>query len=284
VQREHEQVDGRHREVDVDGDPAAQPAEVVAGGPPVLVVHDLEDDALAVREPEQSARPPARLLDDPDQHGLDPLGGDTDLVLPAVVALRQRPGAGEQLVEPLVRGREHGLVGVRRPHAVAPLDLVGVRAGLARQHAGVGAKPHHLVAEPAVLELVEERLGGRDERARLDRRLGVDRGGRLGRPEVRVDDPVDVAAELEAQPDVALGGGLGHGGQPTAFPRAAPGVGARAAGGLGRARLLTIPFTAVCGTSAAAPSIAAPTPSLHSRLPAGPTDEGGLPWHRRRAA
>ena len=129
--------------------------------------------------------------------------------MPALVALGQRPVAGEQLLELLVRGREDGFVGVGRPHAVAPLHLVGVRAGLACEHAGVGAQAGHLVAQPAVLELVEQRLGGGDERARVDRRLRVDGGRQLRRAVVGVDDPFDVAAELQAQPDVALRGGSG---------------------------------------------------------------------------
>ena len=73
-----------------------------------------------------------------------------------------------------MRGREDGFVGEGGPHAVAPLHLVGVRAGLARQHARVGAHTDDLVAQPAVLELVEQRLCGRDERPRVDRRLRVD--------------------------------------------------------------------------------------------------------------
>ena len=92
-------------------------------------------------------------------------------MLPVLVTLGQRPLAGKQLLEPLVRGREHGFVGEGRPHAVAALHLVGVRAGLACQHAGVGAEADHLVAQPAVLELAEQRLGGGDERPRVDQRL-----------------------------------------------------------------------------------------------------------------
>ncbi len=109
-----------------------------------------------------------------------------------------------------MRGCEDGFVGIGRPHAVAALDLVGVRAGLARQHAGVGAQTDHLVAQPAVLELVEQRLGGGDELSRVDRRLRVDGGRQLRRAVVGVDDPFDVPAELQPQPEVALRSGLGH--------------------------------------------------------------------------
>lgn len=103
-----------------------------------------------------------------------------------------------------MRGCEDGFVGVGRPHAVAPLHLVGVRAGLARQHAGVGAHANHLVAQPAVLELVEQRLCLGDECPRIYRRLRIDGGRQLWRAVVGVDDPLDVAAELQPQPEVTL--------------------------------------------------------------------------------
>ena len=140
VHREDEQLDRRHRQVDVDCDPAAEVAEVVAERQPGLVAHDLQVDALAGRQVDEAARPGARLLDHRRHRALDLLGGHADRVLPALVPLGQRPVAREQLLEPLVRGREDGLVGVGRPHAVAPLDLVGVRAGLAGQHARVRAQ------------------------------------------------------------------------------------------------------------------------------------------------
>jgi hypothetical protein len=76
-----------------------------------------------------------------------------------------------------VCGSEDGLVGEGRSHAVARFHLVRVRAGLARQDAGVGAQPGYLVTQPAVLELVEQRLCGGDERLRLHRLLCVG-GGR----------------------------------------------------------------------------------------------------------
>jgi hypothetical protein len=120
------------------------------------------------------------------------------------VALGQRAVAGEQLLELLMRLREDRLVGVGRPHAVAPLDLVRVRDGLAGEHAGVCAEPGDLVAQPAVLELVEQRVGVGDKRRRVDRRLGAGGGGKLGRPVVGVDDPVDMPADPQPQAEVAL--------------------------------------------------------------------------------
>ena len=109
-----------------------------------------------------------------------------------------------------MRGCEDGFVGVGRPHAVVALHLVGVRAGLACQRAGAGAHAHHLVAQPAVLELVEQGFCSCDECSRFDRRLRVDGGRQLRRAVVGVDDPFGVPAELQPQPEVALGSGLGH--------------------------------------------------------------------------
>ena len=103
-----------------------------------------------------------------------------------------------------MRGREDRFVGVGRPDAVAALDLVGVRRRLAGEHAGVRAQADHLVAQPAVVELVEQGLRVGDERPRLDGRRGLDRRRQLRRSEVGVDDPVDVPAELQPQPEVAL--------------------------------------------------------------------------------
>ena len=69
-----------------------------------------------------------------------------------------------------MRGSEDVLVGVRRTNAVASLHLVGIRAWIAGQHSRVGAQADHLIAEPAVVDVVEQGLGGRDELAWLDRR------------------------------------------------------------------------------------------------------------------
>ena len=207
VQGHPQQLQGRHREIDVDGDPAAKLAEVVAEGEPGLVTDDLQVDAFGVRQIEQAARPGACL----GQHGRhrfrDALGGDVDRPLPALLTFRERPIAWEQLSEPLVRGREDVLAGVSRPDAVAPLDLVGVGPRLAGQHACIGAQPGHLVAQPAVRELVEQRLRRADERSGLDERLRLDGCGELRRAEVRIDHPVGEPPELQPEPEVALRGG-----------------------------------------------------------------------------
>ena len=75
VDRELEQLEGRDRQVDVDGDPAAQVAEVVVERQPGLVAHDLQDDSFAVRQIDQVARPRARLRDHRRDRALDLLRG-----------------------------------------------------------------------------------------------------------------------------------------------------------------------------------------------------------------
>ena len=69
--------------------------------------------------------------------------------------------------------------------------------------------PTHLVAQPALARARRAATGRRRSAsaARLDRLGRVDRGGELRRPEVCVDQVVVVAAELQAEPQVALGDG-----------------------------------------------------------------------------
>jgi hypothetical protein len=174
--------DAGHGQVDVDGDPAAQAAEVPAKRKPRLVADDLEDDVLAVRQIGDAAGPRPCLLDHSRNRALDGAGGHTARLLPALVPLGERPVAWDQPFELLVGRREDCFVRVCRPDAVAALDRVRVRGGLARQHPRLRAQPDDLVAQPAVLELLEQRVGVADERARLRRRRRVDRRRELRSP------------------------------------------------------------------------------------------------------
>jgi hypothetical protein len=189
---------------------ALEAAAVLAERHPRLVVDDLERHALSLGEPDGVAGPRAGCLDDGRQRGLEAVDGHAALLLPALVPVGQSALAGEELLQLCVGRGEDVLVGERRPHAVAALDLVRVRGGIAGEGARVGAQARDLIAEPAVGDVVEQCLGVVDETARLDRLCGRDRRGQPGRPVVRVDDPVDVAAEPEAQQEVALGDGPGH--------------------------------------------------------------------------
>jgi len=93
-----------------------------------------------------------------------------------------------------------------RADAVAAFDLVGVGELLAGEDAGVRAKAEHLVSEPAVADICEQRLGVGRERGRVHERLGVGLLLQLERAVVRVDEPVDVPAEPQAEQEVALRG------------------------------------------------------------------------------
>ena len=124
-----------------------------------------------------------------------------------------------------MRRHEDGFVGVGRSRAVAALRLVGVRAPLVREHPGVRPEAHHLVTQPAVVELVEQCVRGGHELSWLSGLRGGDRLRELRRPEVRIDDAVDVLPELEPEPQVALRDGLVHACEPraSAGPLAAAG-------------------------------------------------------------
>ncbi len=106
VQGEAEQLDGGHRQVEVDGDAAARAAEVVAERKPGLVARDLQDDFFAVRQLDETTGSGARLGDDGRHRALDLLGRHDDRVLSALVTLGPRLVAWEQLGESLVRRRE----------------------------------------------------------------------------------------------------------------------------------------------------------------------------------
>ena len=80
-----------------------------------------------------------------------------------------------------------------------------LRDGLPRQHARIGPQPDRLVAQPAVLQLIKQRLHGGDKLAWLDRRRDRDPSSQLGRPEVGVNDPLNVPSDPKPEPQVPLG-------------------------------------------------------------------------------
>ncbi|MCB1004802.1 MAG: hypothetical protein KDB35_11530 [Acidimicrobiales bacterium] len=135
---------------------------------------------------------------------------------PRAVALGQRAGAGQDLVEGRVGGGEAVLGHAPGAHAVAGLDLVrvpdGVAAELGRgrdQTGALGPQP----PTPAGVQPVEvagavevghqaRRLG--DELAERDPGLGLHPPRQRRRSVVGVDEPVEVAPEAQAEQQVAL--------------------------------------------------------------------------------
>ena len=95
--------------------------------------------------------------------------------------------------------------------AVAALDLVGVLDLLAREPAGDGLGADELRPKPGAPALVEA-VQALEQRGCVAREvggvaqlLGLDPLFDLGRPVVGVDKPVDVAAEPQAELEVASG-------------------------------------------------------------------------------
>jgi hypothetical protein len=220
VDRQHEELVRRHRQVDVDRDPAAPIAEVVAGRPPRAVVHGFDDDLLAGREVDQTDGPRACLVNHPLEQLGDALRGHEGRALPPVIPLRRRPVAGEETIEVRVRLGEDRFVRVRRAHAVAALHLVRPRRRLAGEDTGVGPQAADLVAQPAALQLGEKLVRLGDERTEVGRPC-VDLRGELRRTEVRVDGLLDVATEREPEPDVAFRERRTHGRERTPCLQAA---------------------------------------------------------------
>src|SRR6185503_17336747 len=141
VDRKGQELDRRAGQLAVDRDRAPQVAAVLAEREPRLVVDDLDGDILTLGKLDESPRLPARLLDDRLDRALDGVARHAHRLLPGPMSLSDGTGSGKQPVELVVRGREDRLVGAARPHAVALLDLVGVRGPLAREHARVRPQP-----------------------------------------------------------------------------------------------------------------------------------------------
>ena len=199
-----QQVDGRALQVDVDADRGTQAAGVLVEGHPGLAPHVLHVEALAVRQPEQPPGLAAGLLD----HGVDQRG---DAVTPGPASPAPSPGsarewalARKQLLELVVRRVQGRLVGAGGFDAEAGGDLVAVAPALAGDHPRAGAKAGDLVAEPPVVELVEQSVTLGHQLGRRGRLLAVDASGQVGRPVVGLDHSLVVAGQAEGKQDVAL--------------------------------------------------------------------------------
>ena len=76
----------------------------------------------------------------------------------------------------------------------------------------------HLVGEPAVVEVGEQRIAVGGEHARVGLLLRVDALLQPGRAVIRVDEAVDVLAEAQPELEVALGGRHGAASKSAAWP------------------------------------------------------------------
>ncbi len=205
VPGEMHEVEPGGRHVDVEDDAAAQVTEVVVEGPPGLVGDRLEDHILAGREAEQDLfRAAAHQRQELLEHGDRDVARDEVQVAPGVAALAQRPVAGVQLVELRMHLRVDVLRDLRGPHAVRAFDLVAVGQLVAREHVGVRGAALHLVAQPAVGQLVAQRVGVGRELLGGNLLFRVDLLLQLGRAVVRVDEPVDVLAEPQPEHQIPL--------------------------------------------------------------------------------
>ncbi len=206
--------DDRDRQVRVDVDAAAVLALVPVVGEPRLAGHELVADGLLGRHRGERMRTRAENVLQPRERGDERVPRNGVPLLPGDVPLAKGARTGQRGVHPAVRLREGARLGPRRPYAEAPFDLVGPahlgtgqacrdalerleltaqppRAGrprARRRRARPGAPPPRPGAVPWVGEL-----------------LGRDLALPLGRPDVRVDEAVDVTTDAEAEPDVALG-------------------------------------------------------------------------------
>ena len=112
VDRDREHLEGGQREVDVDLDPAPQLAEVLAERHPRDVADDLDGDAFALGKRDEIGVRRRAVSIAAVIVASTLLRGNAHRALPPLEALRRRSRSGKQLLELLVRSREHGLVGV----------------------------------------------------------------------------------------------------------------------------------------------------------------------------
>ena len=195
VRREVDEVGARRRHVDVQHDAATEATEVVVERPPRLVGDRFDGQLLAGRQVDDASGERAQDRQQVVDDGCRERAVHEVARAPRLPALEERAVAGQQLVEPRVHVFVDALGRPLRPHAITALDLVEVGDVVAGEHVRVGRATAHLVVEPAVRKLGEQRVGVGRELGGVDCRLRVDLLLQLGRAVVGVDQPVDVLAE-----------------------------------------------------------------------------------------
>ena len=118
---------------------------------------------------------------------------------PGLPPLEERPFPGQELIELCVHRFVHTRVDELGAHAVAAFDLVDVGDVIAGKDVRIRGTPTHLVAQPPVREIGEERVAVGGELGGVDRPLGLDLLLELGRAVVGVDEAVDMTAEPERE-------------------------------------------------------------------------------------
>jgi len=204
---------GEHGQVDVDGHPTAQPAQVVVEARPRPVADELPVDVLAVGQAEEVARAGAEVVGQRRHRCLERVDRRHLRLTPGDVARRERSRAGHHLVEDAVGRRERVLGNALRPHAVAGLDLVGVADRVTGELRGRRPQTVHLGAQPPPprrlevgvgVEVGEELPGGFAQLRGRTGWLGRSARREPGRPVVGVDQAVDVAPESQPEREVSL--------------------------------------------------------------------------------
>ena len=103
VRCERDEVGRGRLLVGVDDDAAAETAEVVVERPPGLVVHLLDDDLLARRQLDQRSHPGAQHSDDRTERWDHSLRRNGMFAAIGLIALVERPAAGKEVFELVVR-------------------------------------------------------------------------------------------------------------------------------------------------------------------------------------
>ena len=210
VRDEPDQERRRQGSVCVDRDVATQATLVVVERRPGLVGDVVELHLLAVGQADKPLGAGAQVGPERLDDSRELVARERVPVAPGLVALSERAIAGERLLEDFVDGFEALFRHAFGRDAVAPLDLVDERDLLARKAARDGLETKQLGAQPVPalflepVEVLDQRGRVAGDVGRREELLGVHALLDLRRAEVRVDETVDVAAEPEAELEVAL--------------------------------------------------------------------------------